>query len=433
MGLKRRSFKHAATDPERVKGRSLAWKAFVAFSLKLRSVRIQLIILLSFAQVISSMEIHFDIPFTELQKVFFDWVRCINLQLSDFFDVRCSIKINYYTQLLFQTIMPLCGSAACVVAFFLSRERIYISASLFILFICYPIASNKIFRVFACTTFDDGSKFLRVDHSLRCEGSTYSFYRFYGTIMVAVWPIGVPLLFFLVLFPKRSRFRAAQQAIDAKKARDAIEIDGILGKHNARVLKKTSKRRARIAALEVVEAEDTLLERSMPDEKIELPKLTSFLFEQYQPKYYWFESVELIYKLSVTGVVVFFEACGMSTASQMIYCLVCTFLSLTLLMLLQPYAATSSNRVQIFARSVILLGYIYGLSTFVAEPVQPDKCADNGIVTFADFTSVMFFFRSHHYDVAALSRVFRCTNECPESRASRCEHAELEILVAAAA
>ena len=154
---------------------------------------------------------------------------------------------------------------------------------------------------------------------------------------MAHWRSG---LFFLVLFPKRRAFGAVQRAIDAK-ARDALEIDGILSEHNASVSKK-SKRRARIAALEVIDAGDMLDTLSVPSEKIELPKLTSFLYEQYQPKYYWFESVELVYKLSVTGMVVFFEAWHVTASQDILRSM--HFLSLTLLMLLQPYAASSSNK-----------------------------------------------------------------------------------------
>ena len=61
-----------------------------------------------------------------------------------------------------------------------------------------------------------------------------------------------------------------------------------------------------------------------------------------------------------------------------------------MLMQLQPYTSQSSNRVMIFARWVICLSYVHGLSSFVKETKSSD-CADETLVSFSDFASVLLF------------------------------------------
>ena len=74
----------------------------------------------------------------------------------------------------------------------------------------------------------------------------------------------------------------------------------------------------------------------------------------------------------------------------MAYCILCTFLSIIMLMQLQPYSAQSSNRVMIFARWVICLSYVHGLSSFVKED-EINDCADETLVSFSDFATVLLF------------------------------------------
>ena len=134
----------------------------------------------------------------------------------------------------------------------------------------------------------------------------------------------------------------------------------------------------------------------------------------------------------MTGVVVFFEVCGMSTPTQMVYCILCTFLSLVVLMLCKPYGAPNSNRVQIFSRCVILLSYIHGLTTFVVEP-ESSECGDETIVSFADFTAIMLYLVPSFialqvlYEFAAVP-VLALHEERPEVRVLSCKFWSLLLL-----
>lgn len=135
-------------------------------------------------------------------------------------------------------------------------------------------------------------------------------------------------------------FRKAQHVLEEEDAHSVLEkksaysrarnkamLDMAIKKHNERIRSKHGesavdehdKRRTDLMIKKFQVAAETALLRKHEIEvveeesKIELPNLTSFLYEQYQPQYWWYESFELLYKLSVTGLVVFFEACGIST------------------------------------------------------------------------------------------------------------------------
>ena len=75
---------------------------------------------------------------------------------------------------------------------------------LILLYAGFPTVTGVIIQIFACdTSFDNGESFLRLDYDIPCSGTKYHLYRAYATVMLIVYPLGVPFLFSILLFRKR--------------------------------------------------------------------------------------------------------------------------------------------------------------------------------------------------------------------------------------
>ena len=63
--------------------------------------------------------------------------------------------------------------------------------------------SSEIVNSVLCTTFDDGSQFLTADFKVSCFSHLYQAMLTYSVVMFIVFPLGVPLVFFLLTWARR--------------------------------------------------------------------------------------------------------------------------------------------------------------------------------------------------------------------------------------
>ena len=69
----------------------------------------------------------------------------------------------------------------------------------FLLYLIYPSTSASIFGTFVCLELDDGTSWLRRDLSVSCDDDAYALIRLYAIVMVLVYPIGTPLIYYYLL------------------------------------------------------------------------------------------------------------------------------------------------------------------------------------------------------------------------------------------
>lgn len=127
--------------------------------------------------------------------------------------------------------------------------------SLFASFCLTPNVSRSIFASFDCVTFElDGSEpgastrqsFLRNDLTLECYGEAHrSQVLLKAYVFLLIWPIGMPLLYVLVLLPVREDLRKQKQT--------------------------------------------------------RMVRATRFLHKEYQPLFFWWESLMLVQRLTLSG------------------------------------------------------------------------------------------------------------------------------------
>ena len=122
------------------------------------------------------------------------------------------------------------------------------------------------------------------DMSISCRSDRYKQTSIFVWIMVAIYPIGVPLAALYVLFVHRRQ-------INPKVKIDAANAAGTDNKRG-RLFKVCSMR----------QMERDIDERN---KKKEL-KAFSFLFEEYEPRCWWYAVAELIFRLYLTGLISFF-------------------------------------------------------------------------------------------------------------------------------
>lgn len=132
----------------------------------------------------------------------------INLDIGSILSNSCIFTTDFYDRLLLATVGPvvvlfvLFGTLSIVrrrststeaAAPILQSKRA--STGLFILFFVYSSVSYTVFQTFVCDDLDDGMSFLRADYSIVCSTARHAAYRAYASVMVFVYPVGIPVFY----------------------------------------------------------------------------------------------------------------------------------------------------------------------------------------------------------------------------------------------
>ncbi|CAN0521707.1 unnamed protein product, partial [Scytosiphon promiscuus] len=81
------------------------------------------------------------------------------------------------------------------------------SVLIWISLLVYATVSSSVFHTFDCDDLDTGSSFIRSDHSLECYTTTHKIFMAYAGVMVAVFPLGIPLCYAFVLYRNRDSLK----------------------------------------------------------------------------------------------------------------------------------------------------------------------------------------------------------------------------------
>jgi hypothetical protein len=198
-------------------------------------------------------------------------------------------------------------------------------AALFILFLMYPGASSDIFAVFQCERLDDGTRWLTRDYSIDCDGPSHGAASAFAAIMLLVVPLGVPLLFLILLLRKRRELRCAQAADGAASAADVAVASDSMGS-------------------------------------------LQMLTDAWKEEYYYFEVVECLRKASIVGLGVLLPP---GSVVRSVGGLLVAFGSFALYALLQPYREPVDNVVQLLCQFDLFAVMLFGL----VERLQQDGAA----------------------------------------------------------
>ncbi|GMH49413.1 hypothetical protein TL16_g00510 [Triparma laevis f. inornata] len=188
---------------------------------------------------------NFEKVLTAMQFLTFDLFTIVS--------IRCwTLATNFYHHLLTATIAPvfLCMLLAALALAMKKRKNQFLTIALALTYLTFPTVSTTLMKFFPCDEMDDGEKWLRADYSISCKAWDRTSMAIFSVVMVGVYPIGVPALYFYLLAKNKARIK---RPIDERE-----EDDSIIG--------------------------------------------ISFLFESYKPEFWWFELAETTRRLLMTGI-----------------------------------------------------------------------------------------------------------------------------------
>jgi hypothetical protein len=351
-------------------------------------------IFISFSQVVSSFTANFNsVAWPVGWREFTSYFNIVNLNPFSFRTLGCAVKITFPDVFFFSTLWPvfLCGLmyTAHRVALHFKRTPLqhvkYVYKFVIGVFFCtYPSVSNATFRMTNCLEFADGSQWLESDLSIRCNEDpekgwiaydvlfltyripmTYRTMRNWASFFIFIYPIGFPLASYLTLwwhkeelFLKRlSVGQFVETELGSARVRRCLpddtydlvyEEDGELG--DAIHISKLTPQIGSIS--EYVNYRGHFC---MPNPDL-VTKL-GYLFDSYEPEYWYWEVLEMIPRLFLTGLIVFVVpqvpnqmACGCLLSMVMILAISKS----------QPFTSDEDDTLQLLCFVAIFAGFFAG-------------------------------------------------------------------------
>ncbi|GMH94871.1 hypothetical protein TrST_g7752 [Triparma strigata] len=282
-----------------------------------RGVQVMLKIVLAGSQIITAIPSVFDIKLPTKFEAFLERINFINLDIFGQLSAGCLASVTYYDLLFWTCVLPLAMGGLVLVFAFIKKAQLtavetatgerherrhrrlkhFTATILFLLsYVAYPGASMAIFSIFPCDAIGNKS-YLKADYGLKCYTTIYYRWQGFAWIMALVYPLGVPLMYSLLLYKYR---RNINPEVESKSMEDQM-----------------TKR-----------------------EKDPSIKILSFLWISYKPECWWFEIFECARRLLMTGGLVFIDQ---GSPLQVSCGLTITFFSLFCICWFKPYVTKRDN------------------------------------------------------------------------------------------
>ena len=176
------------------------------------------------AQIVARVESVFKVAMPASVASLLNVVDVLNLSIDAFgLPLSCLQLGSLFDQLLFLVLSPCvlgllflaCSMATEVLT---KRKAANLKAGLiralpyllYLLFFAFPLVSSRAFQAFDCEEFDDGTRFLRVDYSLDCNDAEYDRVVSLAWVAIALYPIGIPLMYLTLLLYARKAILTEQ-------------------------------------------------------------------------------------------------------------------------------------------------------------------------------------------------------------------------------
>ena len=213
--------------------------------------------------------------------------------------------------------------------------RRYVFLGLLFLYMIFPSVSAVIFSMFSCTDSDpdavtDGhTKYLHSDYSISCASSRYHAAKVYAIFMVFLYPIGIPTMFFALLYYYR---RGIEQRTRVDKLHQPCYV-------------------------------------------------IEFLWFPFTPPFWFFECIDIVYRVSLTGFLVLLKQ---GSAEQIMVGMLLSFVYVQLHQHVTPHEDRWVQRVKILSIWQIFL-FLFVILLVETEVLQGDDVAVSTLVVFICF------------------------------------------------
>jgi hypothetical protein len=174
-------------------------------------------------QIVSSTTTSFDLRWPPAIEKLLSFFRIFMLDFSVILPVGCLRETSYYTSLYLTCLGPFALVFAYFVFAFVANRYArakarrlsqmkpglkfsYVAGVVFVWFFVFPACSATALAFWRCDGgWGDGHTYLLADLKLRCGGKRYVTHQIFAALMVVVWPVGTPLLFFGLMYRVRYR------------------------------------------------------------------------------------------------------------------------------------------------------------------------------------------------------------------------------------
>jgi hypothetical protein len=224
----------------------------------------------------------------------------------------------------------------------LARAEIYEGLA-FVVMLLYPQISSAIFSALRCRSLGETSTWLEADYSVDCGSQRYKKYRTIAVALVVVVPVGIPCVLFATLIQNRRHSTA-----EFRKTRRS---DGQQPPGSQFVFEMASYRHQKAQ------------------------KTFGFVVDDFQPEFYWYEPIDMLRKLMLSGLLQFVHR---GTAAQCFCGCAVAFLSFGIQLWLGPYREREANLLKALVDMQLFLTFLVSFILRVlplietAEPAGQD-------------------------------------------------------------
>ena len=235
-------------------------------------------------------------------------------------------------------------------------SKVLFQVFLLVLFLVLPMCSSKIFGAFNCDTYkidSDGSKvtLLERDYSIKCTSYRYKVMTCYAIFMIICYPIGVPCLFAVLLWHDRRELvdpivvryisqknrsrRSTPRYFRASSTSTALSVT-LDGPRNIFLFlfgKATLGKMGGMGGQEK-DADQEEWEALASNHRL------SFLLSSYERRVYWYEILESVRRISLSGMLVVF---GPGSSRQLIIGCVVSLIFLRVNSCYAPHVGDEDN------------------------------------------------------------------------------------------
>ena len=179
-------------------------------------------ILLSFFQIATNMTAQLDMPWPNTFMKFVNVFSVLNLDFVQWSNVNCVTRVDYFIKLVLICIVPMVFISLLLLVYYLphhirhpgnhpaavlKRRRHLAKTSkliLFSIFLLYPKVSSSLLNMYVCREIE-GTSYLLSDFTIECFRDRWNYFLPFSIAMIIVYPIGIPIAMFIVLYKHRSK------------------------------------------------------------------------------------------------------------------------------------------------------------------------------------------------------------------------------------
>lgn len=212
----------------------------------------------------------------------------------------------------------------------------YVSYFFLLTYLVLPSVTTTIFQMFICTDVDPNNEdpgqndlFLTADMSISCTSTYYYDGVIYASVMILLYPIGVPCLYYYLLYCGRSELKHRD---DKPQEEKEVENDTVNPLNGGLV-------GSRVKSVSSDGSITTSKARSAEKLSVGVARI-NFLWQAYQPKYWYWEVIETTRRLMMTAVL---SVCAPGTTGQAVFAVVLSVIYIKLYSLCGPYTSTVDN------------------------------------------------------------------------------------------